>query len=81
MIPVETIPGMGGRENKGEYWRGQFKYDIFKALLRTFVNGTMYQHNNRKKKARDARKTHLNLNILLFLTPVFIIIFTGDNSS
>jgi hypothetical protein len=21
-IPVETIPGMGGRRNKGEWWRG-----------------------------------------------------------
>jgi hypothetical protein len=22
MRPVETIPGMGGREDKGEWWRG-----------------------------------------------------------
>jgi hypothetical protein len=22
MISVESIPGMGGREFKGEYWRG-----------------------------------------------------------
>jgi hypothetical protein len=27
VIPVETIPGMGG--NKGEWGRGEFKYDIF----------------------------------------------------
>jgi hypothetical protein len=31
MIPVETIPGMGGR----------YKYDIF---VKTFVNATMYPH-------------------------------------
>jgi hypothetical protein len=22
MMPVETIPGMGGEEDKGEWWRG-----------------------------------------------------------
>jgi hypothetical protein len=22
MIPVETVPRMGGRENKDEWWRG-----------------------------------------------------------
>jgi hypothetical protein len=22
MLPVKTIPGMGGRENKGAWWRG-----------------------------------------------------------
>jgi hypothetical protein len=28
MIPVETIPGMkrGEGGNKGEWWRGEFKY-------------------------------------------------------
>jgi hypothetical protein len=31
MRPVETIPGM--REgNKGEWWRGEFKYGIFDIL-------------------------------------------------
>jgi hypothetical protein len=30
MIPVETIPRMGG--DKGEWWRGEFKYDIFDIL-------------------------------------------------
>jgi hypothetical protein len=22
MVPIETIPGMGGEGNKGEWWRG-----------------------------------------------------------
>jgi hypothetical protein len=32
MIPVETIQGMGGGEDKGEWWRGEFTYDIFDIL-------------------------------------------------
>jgi hypothetical protein len=28
MIPVETIPGMEAEGDKGEWWRGEFKYDI-----------------------------------------------------
>jgi hypothetical protein len=32
MIPVETIPGMGGGKNKGEGGRGELKYDIFDTL-------------------------------------------------
>jgi hypothetical protein len=32
MIPVETIPGVGGGEYEGELWRGEFKYDIFNIL-------------------------------------------------
>jgi hypothetical protein len=32
MIPVETIPGMGGRENKGDWWRGKCKHNIFDIL-------------------------------------------------
>jgi hypothetical protein len=32
MIPDETIPGIGGGDNKGEWWRGEFKYDIFDTL-------------------------------------------------
>jgi hypothetical protein len=41
MIPVETIPGMGGgiKENDG---LGKFMYDVFD--IRTFVNSTMYPH-------------------------------------
>jgi hypothetical protein len=33
MIPVETVPGMGGcGEDEREQWRGEFKYDIFDTL-------------------------------------------------
>jgi hypothetical protein len=32
MIPVETIPGMGGRGIKENKVRGEFKYDIFDTL-------------------------------------------------
>jgi hypothetical protein len=32
MRPVETIPGMGERRDKGELWRGEFKYDILDIL-------------------------------------------------
>jgi hypothetical protein len=28
MRSVETIPGMGGGEDKGEWWSGEFNYDI-----------------------------------------------------
>jgi hypothetical protein len=31
-ISVETTPGMGAWENEGEWWRGEFKYDIFDRL-------------------------------------------------
>jgi hypothetical protein len=30
MIPVKTTPGRNsGRGNNGEWWKGEFKYDIF----------------------------------------------------
>jgi hypothetical protein len=32
MIPVETIPGMGGGGIKENVGRGEFKYDIFDIL-------------------------------------------------
>jgi hypothetical protein len=32
MIHVESIPGMGGGENKGEWWRGWIQYAIFDTL-------------------------------------------------
>jgi hypothetical protein len=28
MSPAETIPGMRGRGDKGECWRGEFNYHI-----------------------------------------------------
>jgi hypothetical protein len=38
---VETISGMCGWGDKAEWWKGDFKYDIF---IRTFVNATMYPY-------------------------------------
>jgi hypothetical protein len=32
MIPAETVPGIRGGENKGEWWRGEFNYDILDML-------------------------------------------------
>jgi hypothetical protein len=32
MRPVETIPGTEVRGYKGEWWRVEFKYDIFYIL-------------------------------------------------
>jgi hypothetical protein len=29
MIPIETVPGIRGGEEKEEQWRGEFKYDAF----------------------------------------------------
>jgi hypothetical protein len=29
MTCVETIPGMGGGRDEGEWWKGEFEYDIF----------------------------------------------------
>jgi hypothetical protein len=52
MIPIETIPGMGGgiKERDGG---DEFKYDIW-YIVRTFVNATMYPNSAQLKK-----KTHL----------------------
>jgi hypothetical protein len=32
MIAVETVPGMGGEGDRGEWWRIEFKCDIFETL-------------------------------------------------
>jgi hypothetical protein len=32
IIPIETILGMGEERNKGEWWRGEFKYDVFDIM-------------------------------------------------
>jgi hypothetical protein len=44
MIPVETIPEMRGGKDKGEWWRDEFKYDIFQNIVRTSVNSTIYSY-------------------------------------
>jgi hypothetical protein len=42
VIPVETIPGMGG--DKGEWWKGWIQVWYIWYIVRTFVNATMYPH-------------------------------------
>jgi hypothetical protein len=32
IITIETVPEMGGGRDKGEWWKGEFKYDIFDIL-------------------------------------------------
>jgi hypothetical protein len=32
MIPVDTVLGMEREGDKGEWWRGECKYDIFDTL-------------------------------------------------
>jgi hypothetical protein len=32
MMPVETIPGIGGERDEGEWWRDEFKYVILDTL-------------------------------------------------
>jgi hypothetical protein len=44
MIPVETIPGMGGREDKGEWWKRWIQLWYIQYIVRTFVNATIYPH-------------------------------------
>jgi hypothetical protein len=44
MRPFETIPGMGGEEHKGDWWKGWIQLWY---IIKTFVNVTMYpQYNN-----------------------------------
>jgi hypothetical protein len=47
MIPVETIPGMEGEGERESSGGGEFKYDIFDNIVRTFVNATMYPQPSR----------------------------------
>jgi hypothetical protein len=39
--PVETVPGMGGGESKGERWRGWIQLWY---IVKTFVNVTVYPY-------------------------------------
>jgi hypothetical protein len=50
MLTVETIPGMEGRGDKREWWRGWIQVWYSWYIVRTFVNATMCssQRNNKK---------------------------------
>jgi hypothetical protein len=32
MRQAKTVPGVGGGENKGDWWWGEFKYEILDTL-------------------------------------------------
>jgi hypothetical protein len=51
MIPVETVPGIGGRGTKESSGWDEFKYDIFDSLeeLLQILQCTLTQHNKNKK--------------------------------
>jgi hypothetical protein len=51
MIPVETMPGIEGGGNKGEWWRGWFQVWHTLYIVRTFVipQSTPTQHNKKNK--------------------------------
>jgi hypothetical protein len=38
MIPVETVPGIREGRMKDRSRGGEFKYDIFDNIVRTFIN-------------------------------------------
>jgi hypothetical protein len=44
MIPVETVPGMGGWDDKGEWWRGLIQVWYICYVVKTLVNATMCPH-------------------------------------
>jgi hypothetical protein len=44
MIPVETIPEIGGGGDKGEQWSGLISIWYIWNILRTFVNATVYPY-------------------------------------
>jgi hypothetical protein len=44
MMPVEAISGMGGGEEKGEWFRGWIQVWYSWYIVRTVVNATMYCH-------------------------------------
>jgi hypothetical protein len=44
MRPVETIPGMGGGEDKGEGWKEWIQLWYIWYIVRTFVNATVYPY-------------------------------------
>jgi hypothetical protein len=44
MIPVETVPEIGGGRDEGEWWKGWIQVQYTWYIIRTFVNGTMYPY-------------------------------------
>jgi hypothetical protein len=70
MRPVDTIPGMGGEGDKGEWWRGWIQLWY---IMRTFVTVTLCpQHNSNKKNEKRLyikEKRDCGFHILARLPP------------
>jgi hypothetical protein len=67
MRPVETIPGLGEGEDKGDWWRGVIStmiYLIYCYIARTFVNATMLPQHKKTKYKKQTRKQCSKLNDL-----------------
>jgi hypothetical protein len=52
MIPIETIPGMGRSEDKGEWERGWIQVWYIWYIVRIFVDVTMYPHPAQQLKIK-----------------------------
>jgi hypothetical protein len=59
MIPVETVPGIGGGGMKDSSGGGEFKIWYIWYIVKTFVNTTVYptQYNNKGKKQKFSNQS------------------------
>jgi hypothetical protein len=53
--PVESTPGTGGGRDKGERWKGNFKY-AYLIHYNNFCNATMYPHPTTTIKEKSKNK-------------------------
>jgi hypothetical protein len=59
MIPVEIVPGMGERRDKGEWWRGWIHVWYIWYIVRISVNVTKFPHPAQHKKRGKNKKIWL----------------------
>jgi hypothetical protein len=63
MRSVETIPGMGGKGDKVEWWRRWIKIWY---IVRAFVNATMYPSTTIKNRKKQKKKrNYLYVKVLM----------------
>jgi hypothetical protein len=78
MRPVETISGMGGGRDKGEWWREWIQVWYIWYIVRIFVNAVIYpQHNNEKKSIYNFFITLLVLSLLSLYFQICTFIHTN----
>jgi hypothetical protein len=71
MRAAETVPGIGGRGLKGEWWRGWIQVRYIWYIVRMFVNATMHlQQNNflKRKKCFEFSIWNFSLSVRLCST-------------